>query len=80
MSSRECDDALANLYRYLDREMESLSQESIRSHLDECSGCIRSFDFEARLKIVVRERLSEDVPVEFLDRLRQALATEATSP
>jgi anti-sigma factor (TIGR02949 family) len=78
MSEHECDDALTNLYHYLDQEMERLSLESIRSHLEDCSGCLRSFDFEARLKIVVRERLAEDVPVEFLERLRQALARESS--
>jgi hypothetical protein len=29
------------------------------------------------LKIVVRERLSEEVPPEFIDRLRAALARES---
>ncbi|MGC2239635.1 MAG: mycothiol system anti-sigma-R factor [Acidimicrobiia bacterium] len=77
MSGHECDDALTNLYRYLDREMEASSSETIREHLEDCSGCLHRFDFEARLKIVVRQRLSEDVPSEFIERLRQALAREA---
>jgi anti-sigma factor (TIGR02949 family) len=80
MSGHECDDALTNLYHYLDREMERSSLELIRAHLDDCPECLRSFDFEARLKIVVRERLSEEVPVELLERLRQALAREASTP
>jgi len=79
MSGRECDDALTNLYQYLDKEIEVTSLEQIRVHLEDCSGCLRSFDFEARLKIVVRERLSEDVPAAFLERLREALAREAAS-
>lgn len=80
MNSRECDDALTNLYRYLDRETDVTSVEQIRDHLDDCSGCLRSFDFEARLKIVIRERLSEEVPTEFIQRLRQALARESSTP
>lgn len=80
MNSRECDDALTNLYRYLDRETDVTSVEKIRAHLDDCSGCLRSFDFEARLKIVIRERLSEEVPTEFIQRLRQALARESSTP
>ncbi|MGH8949904.1 MAG: zf-HC2 domain-containing protein [Acidimicrobiia bacterium] len=77
MSGHECDDALTNLYQYLDKEIETTTYEVIRAHLEDCSGCLRSFDFEARLKVVVRERLSEDVPPEFLNRLRDALAREA---
>jgi anti-sigma factor (TIGR02949 family) len=80
MSGRECDDALTNLYQYLDREIEVSSVEVIRSHLGDCPDCLRSFDFEARLKVVVRQRLSEEVPVEFLERLREALAREASTP
>ncbi len=80
MNSRECDDALTNLYRYLDREIEVTSVEQIRAHLDDCPGCLRSFDFESRLKIVIRERLSEEVPSEFIHRLREALAREASTP
>jgi len=79
MSGHECDDALTNLYLYLDREIEATTSEVIRAHLEDCNGCVRSFDFEARLKVVVRERLSEDVPPEFLERLRHAIAREAST-
>jgi len=71
MSGHECDDALTNLYQYLDREIEASTSD--------CSGCLKSFDFEARLQIVVRERLAEDVPDEFVQRLRDAIAREAAS-
>jgi anti-sigma factor (TIGR02949 family) len=79
MSGHECDDALTNLYQYLDREIEDSMSAVIRSHLEDCSGCLKSFDFEARLQIVVRERLAEEVPPEFLSRLRDAIAREAAS-
>ena len=79
MSGHECDDALTKLYHYLDQELEATNLELIRDHLDDCSGCLRSFDFEYRLKIVVRERLAEDVPDEFIARLREAIARESSS-
>jgi mycothiol system anti-sigma-R factor len=79
MSGHECDDALTNLYQYLDKEIEDATSVVIRAHLEDCSGCLRSFDFEARLQIVVRQRLSEEVPPEFLERLRDAIAREAAS-
>jgi mycothiol system anti-sigma-R factor len=80
MSGHECDDALTNLYQYLDREIEASTSQVIRAHLEDCSGCLKSFKFEERLQIVVRERLSEEVPPEFLERLRDAIAREAASP
>ena len=79
MSGHECDDALTNRYQYHDREMEEATSTVIRAHLEDCSGCLKSFDFEARLQIVVRQRLAEEVPPEFLQRLRDAIAREAAS-
>lgn len=73
----DCDDALARLYEYLDKEMEEAQASQIRAHLEECSGCNQRYDFEVRLKVVVRERLSEEVPDEFIARLRSALANES---
>ena len=79
MSGRKCDAALTNLYQYLDREIDTASSERIRAHLDDCSGCLDIFEFEVRLKVVVRERLSEEVPPEFIDRLRAALDRESVA-
>jgi len=76
MTQTDCDDALANLYQYLDKELNTASSTEIRSHLDECSGCFQRFDFERRLKSVVKERLSEEVPDEFIQRLNLAIAGE----
>jgi mycothiol system anti-sigma-R factor len=72
-----CDEALENLYLYLDSELDSVTSERIRSHLDDCHGCVHSFEFEKRLKSVVKERLDEEVPDVFVARLRTALAREA---
>ncbi|HKZ24345.1 MAG TPA: mycothiol system anti-sigma-R factor [Acidimicrobiia bacterium] len=77
MSGGKCDEALTNLYQYLDREMGAADSERIRAHLDDCSGCFDIYEFEIRLRVVVRERLSEEVPPEFIERLRSALARES---
>lgn len=74
--SELCDEALTNLYVYLDREIEQVEAVRIREHLEDCPPCGRMFDFEARLRSVVRERLQEDVPQSFLDRLHAALRTD----
>ena len=72
-----CDEALENLYLYLDSELDTSTSDRIRSHLDDCNGCVNSFEFEKRLKAVVKERLDEDVPDAFVARLRDALARES---
>jgi mycothiol system anti-sigma-R factor len=75
--SKDCDEALENLYLYLDAELDAVSSAKIRAHLDECKGCGPMFDFEGRLKSVVRERLNENVPDSVVDRVRNALHEEA---
>jgi anti-sigma factor (TIGR02949 family) len=75
--SHNCDEALTNLYLYLDAELDTATAESIRSHLDACRGCNGTFDFERRLKVVVRARLQEEVPEDLLDRIRQVLSAES---
>lgn len=72
----DCDEALANLYLYLDSELDEVSAERIRAHLAVCGGCTGPFDFERRLKMVVRHRLHEEVPQEFVVRVREAIRAE----
>ena len=75
--AHNCDEALERLYEYLDEELDQATADGIRSHLDGCNPCNGRFDFERRLKVVVRERLSEEVPDGFLVKLRNALGDEA---
>lgn len=76
---QDCDEALENLYLYLDAELDDASSEQIRSHLDVCRDCSGSFDFERRLKKVVRERLDEKVPDSLVDKVREAIEAERSS-
>ena len=77
---KDCDEALANLYLYLDAELDSASSDEIRAHLDNCCQCGQVFDFEGRLKTVVKARLDEDVPETLINRVRAAIEEEACKP
>lgn len=76
MSDR-CDDALENIYLYLDGELTTDVAEDIRRHLDDCPPCLDAFHFERRLKTVVRARLQEEVPYEMIIRLKQVIRSDA---
>lgn len=78
--SEFCDQALAEIYLYLDRELTWWRRRQIRRHLEECPPCLSGYAFERRLKVVVRERLAEQVPPEFIDRLNAAIRSEQASP
>ena len=73
---KACDQALAEIYLYLDRELTWWRRRQIRRHLADCPPCLQGYTFERRLKVVVRECLAEEVPDEFLLRLNQALREE----
>src|SRR5690606_41816567 len=75
--SRNCDEALANLYAYLDAELDEVSAEEIRAHLAECGGCDRPFDFERRLRAGIRAKRDEEVPQELIGRIKTVISVEA---
>lgn len=77
--SEYCDQALTEIYLYLDRELTWWRRRRIRRHLAECPPCFGGFSFEQRLKVVVRQRLAEEVPADFVARLNEALRNERTS-
>ena len=58
----DCGDAQDQLYQYLDAELDAATAASVREHLDGCNGCNDSFEFHRRLKVVIRNHLSEDMP------------------
>ena len=73
---KACDQALAEIYLYLDRELTWWRRRQIRRHLSDCPPCLQGYTFERRLRIVVRDCLAEEVPSEFMVRLNEALRQE----
>ena len=66
----DCEEALVALYTFLDGELTESKRIEIRHHLDDCSPCLEVYDFEAELRMVIRERCRDQVP----DTLRQRVA------
>ncbi len=76
----ECQDALHQLYGYLDGELTDESRAAIHRHLDGCQPCAEPYDFEAELREVVRRKCQEKVPDSLMNKVRAALANEAAHP
>lgn len=72
--SCHCDEALAQIYTYLDGELDQGTVARIRAHIEECHPCGGAYAFEERLRTVVRQRLQEEVPEEVVVRLRVLLS------
>ena len=69
-----CEEALHELYHFLDGELTDERRTLITSHLDGCTTCLGAFDFETELRHVVAERCRDSVPAEL--RLRIAALIE----
>jgi anti-sigma factor (TIGR02949 family) len=72
----DCGDAQDQIYQYLDAELDEETSTAVRAHLDDCDGCFDSFDFERRLKGLVRRHLTEDMPETLEMKVRELLRHE----
>jgi len=73
----DCSDAQDQIYQYLDAELDESTAASVRAHLEDCSGCHDSFDFERRLKMVIRNHLNEDMPESLEAKVKELLRQES---
>ncbi len=76
--SHTCDEAIEQIYFYLDGEMTWYKRTRVRRHLRRCGDCASAFDFETRFKEVVRNKGMEHPPPELIDRLRTFLREHRT--
>ncbi|MBX6387637.1 MAG: mycothiol system anti-sigma-R factor [Frankia sp.] len=75
----DCRKVLDAVFLYLDGECDGKQHNLIRSHLDECSPCLRAFGVEQEVKMLVArkcggERAPESLRQSLLARLRQTRA------
>ena len=76
--SHDCDNAKGQLYRYIDSELDQETAATVRTHLEDCPGCFDSFDFERRLKIVIKKCLHEDMPQSLEAKVRDLIRHETS--
>jgi mycothiol system anti-sigma-R factor len=76
----DCEDALHELYGFLDGELTEDRRKLIQHHLDDCQPCAEPYDFEAELRQVIRRKCQEQVPPALIDKVRTALASAAVDP
>ena len=75
-----CEDALQELYHYLDGALTVERRTIIRAHLEDCSPCLDVFDFEAELREVIAMRCREEVPEALRARVLELIKALATEP
>jgi anti-sigma factor (TIGR02949 family) len=72
-----CEDALAQLWDFLDGELHASDEARVRKHLEICSRCYPQYDFQrAYFEFTRRLRDRESVPPELRRRLFQTILLE----
>ena len=72
----DCDDAVHELYDYLDGELTDDKRRAIAQHLDLCAPCAGAAEFEAELRQVIANRCRDHVPESLRRRVAEALDRE----
>jgi mycothiol system anti-sigma-R factor len=81
MSRLTCEQAVKQLFAYLDRALTDEPLDDFEAHLESCLSCCDKLAFSRRFDAFVRSRLPEDaVPTSLEGRIRQALARSSTDP
>jgi len=69
-----CEEAMRQLFAYVDRALSGETSDEIEAHLEECLSCCDKLAFSRRLDAFVKERLADaDVPANLDERLRRRL-------
>jgi mycothiol system anti-sigma-R factor len=71
-----CDHAIEYIYQYLDEEISFFRKSRVSVHLSRCAECTGAYDFERRLKDVIKERGRSEPPPELFDTLRALIQQE----
>lgn len=74
----DCDDALREIYTYLDGEVDPRLKSTIRHHLEGCHDCGEVFDFQAELRAVVSRKCRDAVPEDLRRRVLDCLGNEGS--
>ena len=72
-----CEEAVHELYTYLDGELTEVRREEIRIHLDYCGPCGGAAEFEAELRKVIANRCKDRVPESLIRRVAEAIEEES---
>ena len=75
-----CEDAIRELYSFLDGALTIERRTIISAHIEQCSHCLEVFDFEAELRQVIATRCREDVPETLRIRILEVIERTALEP
>jgi mycothiol system anti-sigma-R factor len=74
-----CDETIAKLYEYLDRELSPDERREVEVHLSRCPPCREHFRFEYNVLSVIGKRCRETAaPAPLVEKVRKMCEGEPT--
>lgn len=71
----DCEQALRQVFDYIDHELHAHDHDAMRAHLETCRSCFSRVEFERRLKGKLTDLVEDDATSELSDRIRTMLKT-----
>jgi mycothiol system anti-sigma-R factor len=72
-----CDEAVHQLYHFLDGELTEERRTEIAVHLTYCGPCGGAAEFEAELRLVIANHCKDRVPESLIRRIADAIDEES---
>jgi mycothiol system anti-sigma-R factor len=76
----DCGEVLAQLYLFIDHELDEASAGEIQHHLDECAPCLHHHELDILVRKLVARSCTEPAPAPLRDRvllsIREVVHTE----
>ena len=69
-----CNRAMSMLFKYLDDELDDVSEADIKQHVHDCRECFSRVDFEQKLRDKVRQSAQSTVPADVQKRLKRLIS------
>lgn len=67
----DCAEVIAEVWTLLDGECNSETRDRLRQHVEQCSGCLRRYGLEERVKALIGRKCGgERAPQHLRERLR----------
>lgn len=69
----ECSEALHVMYSFIDGEMPIEEITVVRQHIEGCVSCFEAFDFEAEIKLMVKNKCTDQPPADLCSRIERLI-------
>jgi len=65
----DCSEVLERMFFFIDNELPGADSAQVQRHLDDCAPCLRKYDLERTVKMLVQRSCTESAPPTLRDKV-----------